>query len=224
MENGTNFWHAEWHIFKKLCSFWHLAVDKIILLFKGQVIFKQHIPMKHKSFGIIIYKLRDIWLHIWYGHLFMKGQDSCDHRHDSNAHNCETTDKKVEGHGCKLYMDIILSPDLFNDLMKQKINYCGTVRPNKKDMPQNLLPWNKWLKPGDIHSSTRDDLTAMVWRDKHDIYILTNVHDPPTDDNFCDKHGSAIKPRIIHDYKQHMEYVDKGNRMVNSFTIQRWSG
>jgi hypothetical protein len=34
--------------------------------------------------------------------------------------------KKVEGHGHKLYMDIILSPDLFNDLTKQKIDCCGT--------------------------------------------------------------------------------------------------
>jgi hypothetical protein len=37
----------------------HLAVDKVIVLYKGRVIFKQYIPKKHKHFGIKIYKLCD---------------------------------------------------------------------------------------------------------------------------------------------------------------------
>ena len=36
----------------------HLAVE-VIILFKRRVIFRQHIPKKHKSFGIKIYKLCD---------------------------------------------------------------------------------------------------------------------------------------------------------------------
>jgi hypothetical protein len=36
-----------------------LAVEKIILLFKGRVIFKQYISKKHKHFGIKFYKLCD---------------------------------------------------------------------------------------------------------------------------------------------------------------------
>jgi hypothetical protein len=30
----------------------HLAVDEIIVFFKGRVVFKQYIPKKHKCFGI----------------------------------------------------------------------------------------------------------------------------------------------------------------------------
>jgi hypothetical protein len=37
----------------------HLAVDKVIVKFKGRVIFGQHIPKKRKRFGIKIYKLCD---------------------------------------------------------------------------------------------------------------------------------------------------------------------
>jgi hypothetical protein len=32
----------------------HLAVDKVIVKFKGRVIFRQHIPKKRKRFGIKI--------------------------------------------------------------------------------------------------------------------------------------------------------------------------
>ena len=37
----------------------HLAVDDVIMLYKGRVVFQQYIPKKHKRFGIKIYKLCD---------------------------------------------------------------------------------------------------------------------------------------------------------------------
>jgi len=37
----------------------HLAVDEVIMLYKGRVVFRQYIPKIHKRFGIKIYKLCD---------------------------------------------------------------------------------------------------------------------------------------------------------------------
>ena len=37
----------------------HLAVDEVIVSYKGRVVFRQYIPKKHKRFGIKIYKLCD---------------------------------------------------------------------------------------------------------------------------------------------------------------------
>jgi hypothetical protein len=37
----------------------HVAADKYIVLFKGNIVFKQYIPKWHKLFGIKIYKLYD---------------------------------------------------------------------------------------------------------------------------------------------------------------------
>jgi hypothetical protein len=37
----------------------HLAVDEVIMLYKGRVVFRQYIPKIHKRFGIRIYKLCD---------------------------------------------------------------------------------------------------------------------------------------------------------------------
>jgi hypothetical protein len=113
------------------------------------------------------------------------------------------------------------SSDLFDDLTKQKINCCGAVQHKIKGMPLDMLPPNKRLKRGDIQSRTRDDLMAMVWKDKHDVYVLTNMHSPPaTEGNFCDNYGNALKPQIVQDYNQHMGYIDKGDRMTTSYSIQ----
>jgi hypothetical protein len=86
-------------------------------------------------------------------------------------------------------------------------------------MPQHLGPRKMKLKRGDLHVRTRGDLTAILWREKCDIYVLTNIHDSPAEGNFCDSNGKAIKPQIVADYSRHMGYVDKGDRMANSYSI-----
>jgi hypothetical protein len=49
--------------------------------------------------------------------------------------------QKVEGAGHKLFMDnYFTSPKLFNDLHHRKINACGTVCHNRKEMPPNFSP------------------------------------------------------------------------------------
>jgi len=88
-------------------------------------------------------------------------------------------------------------------------------------MPQNLNPKRMTLKRGDLQVRTRSDLTIILWRDKRDVRILTNIHDAPAEGNFCDSNGKAIKPQIVTDYNRHMGYVGKGDRMANSYSINR---
>jgi len=83
-------------------------------------------------------------------------------------------------------------------------------------MPQDLSP--KKMTQSDLQVRTRGELTAVLWRDKRDVRIFTNIHDPPAEGNFCDN-GKAIKPQIVADYNCHIGYVDKGDRMANSYSI-----
>jgi formylmethanofuran dehydrogenase subunit E len=47
-------------MFSKFYSpFEHLAVDEVIVLFKGRVIFRLHVPKEHRSFGTKICKTCD---------------------------------------------------------------------------------------------------------------------------------------------------------------------
>jgi len=56
-----------WKIFdtlnNKFCELYNLtehhAVDEVIVLYKGRLSFQQHIPKKHRRFGIKMYKLCD---------------------------------------------------------------------------------------------------------------------------------------------------------------------
>ena len=65
----------------------------------------------------------------------------------------------------------------------------------------------------------KSNLTAIVWKDKRNVNILTNMHSPPLEDNFCNEHGKAVKLAIIQDYYRHMGYVDKYDHMMNSYAF-----
>jgi hypothetical protein len=200
-----------------------LAVDEVIVLFKGKVAIKQYIPKKHKRFGIKIYKLCDMTGYTYDMEVYL-GKDRQRATTDMTATHATVKQmtRKIQGCGHKLYMDnYFSSPDLYRDLTKQKINCCGTVRPNRKGMPDDFRSKTLKLKRGDVRVRTSGDMTALVWKDKRDVYILTNIHDPPAEGNFCDESGNALKPAIVADYNRHMGYVDKGDRMTNSYSISR---
>jgi len=75
--------------------------------------------------------------------------------------------RRVEGLGHKLFMDnFFSSPRLFGDLDGHKINSCGTVWPNRKDMPRDFGPKKLKLKRGNVRVKTRGGLTALVWKDR----------------------------------------------------------
>ena len=111
------------------------------------------------------------------------------------------------------------SPELFDDLVKKQIYCCGTVRPNRRGMPQDPGPKTTKLKRGDICVRTRADLTAVLWWDKRDICTLTNIRNAAVEGNFCNEWGKSIKPQIVTDYNHLMGYVEKGDRMASSYSI-----
>ena len=68
----------------------------------------------------------------------MDRQCTAQHLTATHATVTEVT-RKIEGHGHELYMDnLFSSPGLVDDLTKKKINHCGTVRLNRKGMPEDL--------------------------------------------------------------------------------------
>ena len=128
----------------------------------------------------------------------------------------------VEGFGHKLYMDnFFSSPDIYDDLARKKIFCCGMVRLHRKGMPKDLKTKTLRMKRGDIRVRTRGDLMAVVWKDKKDVCLQTNFHNPPREGNYHDEHGNAIKPAIVADYNRHMGHVDNSDRLANSYTASR---
>jgi len=75
-------------------------------------------------------------------------------------------------------------------------------------MLQDIGPKRMTLQQGVLQVQTRGDFTAILWGDKRDVHILTNIHDTPAEDNFCNNNGKLIKPQIGAEYNDHVDPVD----------------
>ena len=180
-------------------------MDEVIVKFKGRVIFRQYIPKKRKCFGIKIYKVCDESRYM-YDRVSL-GRDSysaTDHMTATHAAVRHLT-SRVEGLGHKIFMDnLFSSPRLFDDLDRRKINSCGTVQPKRRDMPSGFGSKQLKLKRGDVRVRTRGGLTALVWKDRREVYMLTNMDPPPAEGNFCGNSNRPMKPNIVGRYNWHM--------------------
>jgi hypothetical protein len=68
-------------------------------------------------------------------------------------------------------------------------------------MPRDFGPKKLKLKRGDVRVKTRGGLTALVWKDRREVYMLINMDPPPAEGNFCDDSSRPMKPHIVEPYK-----------------------
>ena len=198
-------------------------MDEVIVKFKSRVIFRQYIPKKRKRFSIKIYKLCDESGHTYDRRVYL-GTDSHSATDDMTATHATVRHltSRVEGLGHKIFMDnFFSSARLFDDLDRHKINSCGKVRPNRRDIPHDFRPKQLKLKRGGIRVRTRGSMTALVWKNRREVYMLTNMDPPPAEGNYCDNSNRPTKPHIVERYNWHMGYVDNSDCMANSYSMSR---
>jgi len=95
----------------------HMAVDEVIVKFKGRVIFRQYIPKKRKRFSIQIYKLCDESGYTYDMRVYL-GRDSHSATDDITATlaTVRHLTSRVQSLGHKIFMDnFFSSPRLFDD-------------------------------------------------------------------------------------------------------------
>ena len=86
-------------------------------------------------------------------------------------------------------------------------------------------PW-LWTKTTEIEKGwcrvrTRGGLTALVWRDRREVYMLTNMDPTPKEVSFCDDRNHTLKLHIVERYNRHMGYVDNSERSANRYLMSR---
>jgi len=168
------------------------------VLFKGTVVFRQCIPKTHKLFGIDLYKVCD-YKEYTYNVTMCSGKDR--NRVTASLTSTLATvtglSARIGNVGHKLYMDILFSSlALFDDLHTKMINCCGLLDQREKGCQKNFGHKMK-LKRDDLKTKVKCNITAIAWKDKLNVNILTNMHSPTLKCNFCDERGKAVKLAII---------------------------
>lgn len=73
---------------------------------------------------------------------------------------------------------------------------------------------------------SRGNFTAIQWMDKRDNCMVTNIHNPTQEGNFCDEQGNVIKPEMMMDYNHNRVIWIKVTEclIVAQSAIRRGSG
>lgn len=180
-----NFWNQK---FKEIYTpNEYVSIDESLMKYKGRLTYKQCNPSKRARNKNLEYKLCEASTGFCHGFKIYTGQNRIN-RNDSASENVVMElSKSIINKGYTLFLDNwYSSPNLFLKLHQQKTNVIGTVRKNRKNMPQDMQ--KHILKKGEFVWRCCNNLIALRWKDKRDLYAFHKTQN-------C-RDGRAIKQTI----------------------------
>ena len=218
-----------------------LSFDEACCPFKGRLCFRVYNPMKPNRFHIKLFQVSEAnsgYIVRFYVHT---GKNNACISNASNPldQECSKTTKIVLGllestnlldKGHHMYMDnYYSSPELFSELYFRQTYACGTVRQNRKGLP-NAVKKAK-LEPLQSFFLRNGPLLCLKWSGekkkstKKPVTILSMIHEASELlTRKKDAHGNRIpKPVAIHQYTQNMAGVDISDQYMSFHVALRKS-
>ncbi|XP_037872760.2 piggyBac transposable element-derived protein 4 [Bombyx mori] len=124
----------------------------------------------------------------------------------------------LEHKGHTIWMDSFFnSPALARELKVRGFDCVGTLRTNRQFVPYDLTRLTiKDLTVGQVLGCTSGDVDLMVWRDRKRAAFISTYHGLAST-RFREK----LKPTVVHDYSLCMDRLDRRDRLLATFPIER---
>lgn len=206
----------------------NLSIDESIVKFKGHIFFRQYMPAKPTKWGLKEFVLCEATTGYHLRYLIYTGKSAFP-TDSTMPFTTQIVTSLLNGYhnqGYVVYLDnYYTSPDLFLTLEKDfGIGACGTVRPNRQNMPNFLLPNQLRLSKGDDPVFARsDNMVACAWHDTKRVHFLSTVHTNLTIDKQIRSRSSPTgyrdveKPVMAEMYNQNMSGVDLLDQKLGSY-------
>ena len=160
-----------------------LVVDESLVPFRGRLHFRQYIPGKSHKYGIKLYKICTVNGYTWDLQDYT-GKLSNEPEHNHSESMVFKLTKPLLKKGAIIYADnFYTSVPLAEKLLQEKTYYCGTVRKNRKLLPQDVMTAK--LKKGNVIGKMNSKgVKVCYWKDKRDVYTLST----------CPEHDAQLAP------------------------------
>nr|BAF82022.1 piggyBac transposase Uribo2 [Xenopus tropicalis]BAF82023.1 piggyBac transposase Uribo2 [Xenopus tropicalis]BAF82024.1 piggyBac transposase Uribo2 [Xenopus tropicalis]BAF82025.1 piggyBac transposase Uribo2 [Xenopus tropicalis] len=204
----------------------NICIDESLLLFKGRLQFRQYIPSKRARYGIKFYKLCESSSGYTSYFLIYEGKDS-----KLDPPGCPpdlTVSGKIVwelispllGQGFHLYVDNFYSSiPLFTALYCLDTPACGTINRNRKGLPRALL--DKKLNRGETYALRKNELLAIKFFDKKNVFMLTSIHDESVIREQRVGRPPKNKPLCSKEYSKYMGGVDRTDQLQHYYNATR---
>ncbi|CAC5408617.1 unnamed protein product [Mytilus coruscus] len=125
------------------------SIDEGMIAFKGRLSFKQYLPAKPTKFGIKVWERAS--------------------PHNGYVHEFQVYTGRVAG--------VRVEEELFDQLLQDRIYCAGTVRINRRGMPE-AIKGAKLKERGETLTMQKGNLVATAWKDKKIVTYLSTNSDP----------------------------------------------
>jgi hypothetical protein len=205
-----------------------LSVDEAMIKFDGRLGWKQYMPKKPIKWGIKLWCLCDSKTGYCLAFNVYTGADGNEEvRQLGLAYSVvmELLRNHLFSYHHVFADNFFSSFDLVEDLNQADTYYCGTVRINRKGLPQQIQKVSLQKNESVKWSSTRN--TAIMvsrWKDKRDVFMISSnndgsdTHKPRS--NFRQNEVISI-PTVITEYNKFMGGVDHFDQFRSYYNVGR---
>jgi len=210
-----------------------ISIDEMMIGTRCRVSFLQYLPKKPCKFGVKVWVLAEA--KTGYVLQFQVYTGASDKKEDLGSKGVAyrvvmELMEPYQGKGHRLFMDnFYTSFQLVKDLFEKGTYSAGTVRTNRKDFPESLKVNKKEkkniLEIGEFRFATyKDIISAVVWRDRRDVYLLSSMHNRSVGTALKRPKGGKEKvpvpcPTVVSDYNQFMGGVDLADQHLSYYSL-----
>jgi hypothetical protein len=205
-----------------------LTVDEDMCKFKGRNAMKQYMKAKIIKWGYRIWKLCDASsaytfnLDVYTGATEGKREKGL-----AYAVVMKMMDQYLDKNHVVVMDNFFTSVPLFLDLLTRSTYACGTVRLNRKFLPEEYGK-REDMSPGDHVFWQSDNLVATIWQDKNAVRLLSTCCAPEGSESVKRRRGNQGPielscPPSLKMYTKYMGGVDRSDRMVRTYSVSRRS-
>ncbi len=213
-----------------------LAIDETFIACKGRIHLKQYKPRKPHKWGLNAWTLAESKTGYVFNWDIYAGKTAANDPRGMTFGVVADIARPVYARGHHIYMDnYFSSPALFDELARNGIGACGTLRLNRNGIPEEAAN----AKPAKGDSVfTRDGRTLYIsWTDKRQVNLISTIHTSRTfqrkvrsknrEGGGEDQHHQFIeKPCAIELYTRNMGGVDRSDQKasyhVNAHKTTKW--
>ena len=205
----------------------NLSLDETLIKFKGRLHFRQFLPLKRSRFGIKGFVIADSTSGCVLGTSIYTGKEGPAASKDLAQLVVLKLTEPYFNKGYKLFVDNwYTNVPLFLELEKKGIRACGTVRGNRKYLPQDIVDQQceqvKSLVRGESLFRQSGNLICVTWKDRKLVHLLSTLPEGlgigqierrvKTRGQW--QRQNIAQPQLIKLYNSHMGGVDLGDQRI----------
>ena len=200
----------------------NLAVDEGLVPWRVNIHFRVYNPDKPDKFGIKSYQLCDDRGYCCQYELYT-GKRGGGSEYGANYDLCMRLMDRYKNRGHHLYVDnFYTSPILFFHLYEQGTGACGTLRVNRKHVPDTIKTGNP-AKGNQIVVGNGPQM-VIKFHDRRQVTLCSTIHKGcmvDTGKKTRDTQEPILKPDVVLDYNKHMGNVDRSDQLVQYLAMRR---